>query len=402
MPPLFRPLGDPVYRRLFSAQVIALVGTGLSTVALALLAFDLAGDDAGVVLGFALALKMVAYVTVSPVVAALARNVSRRRLLVGLDLGRAGLVLLIPLVESVWQVFVLIFLINACSAGFTPTFQAAIPDILTDADTYTEALSLSRLAYELEALLSPVLAAALLGWASYSVLFSINGVAFLASAAIVATTAIPQPASIPDVRGLLRRVGSGIGKYLTTPRLRGLLGLNFVVAAAGAMVIVNTVVFVKNSFGLPDSSVAWSLAVVGAGSMIAAVLLPALLRRVSDRTVMLAGGFLLLAGLCATALISDYVALMVCWFLLGVGLSMVQTPVGRLIRRSAPSEERPPLFAAQFSLSHLCWLFTYPVAGLAGQILGLGVTAGLLAAFAAIGLVFAASTWPSERAKRAG
>jgi len=44
---LLRPVRNPVYRRLFSAQVIALIGTGLSTVALALLAFDLAGEDAG-------------------------------------------------------------------------------------------------------------------------------------------------------------------------------------------------------------------------------------------------------------------------------------------------------------------------------------------------------------------
>ena len=41
------------YRQLFFAQVIALFGTGLATVALGLPAFDLAGSDAGVVLGAA-------------------------------------------------------------------------------------------------------------------------------------------------------------------------------------------------------------------------------------------------------------------------------------------------------------------------------------------------------------
>ncbi len=393
---LLRPVGDPVYRRLFSAQVIALIGTGLSTVALALLAFDLAGDDAGVVLGSALALKMLAYVTISPVAAALTRDVSRRRLLVGLDLGRAGLVLLIPFVDSIWQVFVLIFLLNACSAAFTPTFQAAIPDVLTDADTYTEALSLSRLAYDLEALLSPVLAAALLGWVSYDALFSLNGFAFLVSAAIVVLTVIPQPGSGKDIGGLLRRVAAGIRRYLATPRLRGLFALNFVVAAAGAMVIVNTVVFVKEDFGLDDAAVAWGLAAAGSGSIAAALLLPALLRRVDDRSVMLGGGFLLVAGLGAGALVNAYPALLACWLVLGAGLSMVQTPAGRLIRRSATSEGRPALFAAQFSLSHLFWLFTYPVAGIAGQVLGLQATSGLLAGFALVGVLLAVTAWPGE------
>ena len=47
-------------------------GTGLATVALGLLAWEMAGEDAGLVLGTALAIKMVAYVTLAPVAAALA------------------------------------------------------------------------------------------------------------------------------------------------------------------------------------------------------------------------------------------------------------------------------------------------------------------------------------------
>ena len=49
------PLTIPSFRRLFAAQVIALVGTGLSTIALTLLAFDLVGGNAASVLGTALA-----------------------------------------------------------------------------------------------------------------------------------------------------------------------------------------------------------------------------------------------------------------------------------------------------------------------------------------------------------
>ena len=56
------PLANACYRRLFGAQVIALVGTGLTTIALTLLAYDLADENAGAVVGIALALKMVVYV----------------------------------------------------------------------------------------------------------------------------------------------------------------------------------------------------------------------------------------------------------------------------------------------------------------------------------------------------
>jgi MFS family permease len=86
----------------------------------------------------------------------------RRRVLVALDLSRAATVLLLPFVDAVWQVYVLIFVINACSAGFTPLFQATIPDVLPDEAVYTRALSLSRLAYDLQQLLAPALAGVLL------------------------------------------------------------------------------------------------------------------------------------------------------------------------------------------------------------------------------------------------
>ena len=82
-------LANRTYRHLFAAQVIALLGTGLATVALGLLAWNIAGDDAGVVLGTALAIKMVAYVTLAPVASALAVQVPRRTMLVGLAVLRA-------------------------------------------------------------------------------------------------------------------------------------------------------------------------------------------------------------------------------------------------------------------------------------------------------------------------
>jgi len=50
---MFNILMHRTYRHLFFAQVVALLGTGLATVALTLMAFDLAGNDAGQVLGTA-------------------------------------------------------------------------------------------------------------------------------------------------------------------------------------------------------------------------------------------------------------------------------------------------------------------------------------------------------------
>src|SRR3954454_22274777 len=319
-------LANTTYRHLFSAQVIALVGTGLLTVALGLLSYDLAGAEAGAVLGTALAIKMIAYVGVAPVVGAYADRLPRRAFLVAMDLVRAAIALLLPFISEVWQVYVLIFLLQSASAAFTPTFQATIPDVLPDEKEYTRALSLSRLAYDLDSLLSPMLAAGLLTVISFHSLFAGTVIGFIGSALLVLSTHLPQPKPVEHTGGVYAKTTRGLRIYLHTPRLRGLLALNLSVAAAGAMVIVNTVVIVRGVLGLPEDEVAVALGCFGGGSMAAALLLPRILDRLPDRAVMLPAAALLGVVLLAFAAATwsgtiGWAALLITWTLLGIGYS---------------------------------------------------------------------------------
>lgn len=79
--------------------------------------------------------------------------------------------------------------------------------------------------------------------------------------------------------------------------------------------------------------------------------------------------------------------------LLGIGLALVETPSGRLIQRSVSDGDSQALFAAQFSLSHACWLLTYPIAGVLGSVLGLDVVAWILAVIAGAAAILAARLW---------
>ena len=388
-------LAHRTYRHLFAAQVIALIGTGLATVALGLLAFDLAGENAGMVLGTALAIKMIAYVGVAPVAAAFAERLPRRTMLVTLDLVRAAVALLLPFVSQIWEVYVLIFVLQAASAAFTPTFQATIPDVLPQEKDYTKALSLSRLAYDMESLVSPMLAAALLTVIGFHDLFVGTVVGFLASAALVVSVVLPaHPAT--QRRGIYDRTTRGLRIYLATPRLRGLLAVNAAVAAAGSMVFVNTVVIVQAGLGLTQSAVALALASFGAGSMVAALVLPRLLEKLADRSVMLGGIGLMVAGMFVGTLVVGHASLMALWFALGLGYSTAQTPSWRLLRRSSHPEDRPALFAAQFALSHACWLLFYPLAGWLGTRYGMPATFVVLGCAGALSMWISSMVWPSH------
>jgi len=387
-------LANRTYRHLFAAQALSLVGTGLTTVALGLLAYDIAGADAGLVLGTALALKMVAYVGIAPIAGAMADRFPRRRFLVGLDLCRAGMVLFLPFVTEVWQVYLLVFLFQACSAAFTPTFQATIPDVLPEERDYTNALSLSRLAYDLEALLSPLLAGLLLTVVSFHWLFVGNTVGFLASGLLVLSVALPAVRQDGEARGFADRLKRGMWIYLGTPRLRGLLALSFAVAAAGAMTIVNTVVYVRDVLGGDDRDVAIFFAAYGGGSILVALLLPRLLDRIAPRTAMLLGAAVLSVVLAVASLGPGYGAALMLWSALGAGSSLVLTPSGLLLRRSSRGEDRPALFAAQFALSHACWLAAYPAAGWLGARIGMDIAFIVMAAGAGAAALVATVVWP--------
>src|SRR5215217_9289117 len=112
--------------RLFAAQATSLVGSGVTSVALAAFAYRLTGRDATVVVGTALTLRILAYVTLSPAAGVLADRVDRKRMLITADLLRVALLGVFPFVTTVWHVYALIFAINAVTAFFTPTFEATI------------------------------------------------------------------------------------------------------------------------------------------------------------------------------------------------------------------------------------------------------------------------------------
>ncbi len=372
------------------------------TVALSLLAFDLAGEGAGAVLGLVFFIKMVAYVVISPLAQAWAVILPRRAVLIGSDIVRLAAALSLPLVTEVWQVLSLVFVLQAASACFTPTYQAVLPDVLPDERDYTRALSLSRLAYDLEMLVSPALAGLLLLIMPYSALFAGTALGFFGSALLIARSRVPPLDRSIEHRPFRERLTRGVMLFLAVPRLRGLLALDFAVACVVAFVLVNTVVLVRGTFGAGEGALALAMACFGAGSMAAALALPRVLERFGNRRVMLPAGFCLVGfgGFGGLLLVGmDLPPVWLCLVLLtGAGLcyAAVLTPAGRLLTQSGNQDERPALFAAQFALSHACFLIAYPLAGWAGRDMGMGGCLLLLSGMSLAAMLAALRVWPAR------
>ena len=140
--------------------------------------------------------------------------------------------------------------------------------------------------------------------------------------------------------------------------------------------------------------------------MLAAFALPSLLTRFMDRSVMLTGALIGTMAMAVSAVLSATIPLSLTlltflWACVGFGYSATLTPSGRLLTRSAIPEDRPALFAAQFTLSHACWLVLYPLAG--WLMTAYGATSALtwMTVVSVMGLIFAFLLWPSESGEAA-
>lgn len=378
------------FAALFASQVSSLIATGLLTVALALVAVRLDPGAAAGIIGTALTIRIAVYVVVSPLASALLAGRSSRAVLVGADLVRLIVAGALVFATAPWQLYVGIVLLQTASAVFTPNYQAVIPRVLPDERDYTAAQSLSRLAYDLESLLSPPLAALLVLVLPPQALFGIVALGFLGSALAVLLARLHEQVG-STAEPVRRRLLRGLGVLARTPGPRFAAVLDAATATIYATVLVSSVVLLIDAGADPaDPSAALAAVLVafGLGSIAVAVALPALLRRLRDTTVMLLGAgvaALVLAGTAAAALLDGLSVLGIgaLWAVLGASSSAISTPSARLIRSEVDADQHAAVFAARFSTSHAWYAVTYPVAGLLGTIAPSGAATAALAGLAA-------------------
>ncbi len=402
--------GDSLWRNrtfvsLFVAQVISLLGSGVTTIGLTLFVYQLTGGTAAaVVIGQALMLRILAFLIFSQPAGILADVLNRKYILIAADVGRFALLSLFPFITATWQVYVMIFTINALTAFFTPTFEATIPTI-AGTDHYVQALSLSRVASDVESVASPALAGLLVALLGVRWVFWFDALTYLISAALVASVAIPLAAGVRaslSMRSFLAEITTGTRILLRQPALRQALILSFAEATAGAAAIVLTVLYVRNNLGLSETTFALTMAAVGLGSSVTAVLVNRWREGFERRALndaelhgsrhawtaraLLLGGLLLTGVLLPGALSPPFWIFVFLWFGNGAGQALVAIPSSTLLAEHTSEAERGKAYAAHFALTHACWLITYPVAGWAGTVLGPALT------FSAFGIACALIT----------
>ena len=370
------------FRLLFGAQIISLLGSGVTTVGLALFAYQLTGGaSATAVIGNALTLRILAFLLFSQPAGVMADRVSRKRILVSADVVRFALLALFPFITAVWQIYALIFAINAVTAFFTPTFEASIPELVGE-EQYVKALSLSRVATDIEAVAAPAMAGLLVALLGLRWVFWFDALTYLVSASLVAMAAMPYvKRKFPSIflRSFLTELTTGTRILLREPSLRQALTLSIAEATAGAAAIVATVSYVRDVLGRGETTFAFVMAGVGFGSSLTAIILGRATGRYEQgiknqaelhgrrhswgARALIVGGFMLglilLPGILKPALI----VFALLWVLNGAGQALIAIPSSTLLAEHTRESERGRAYAAHFALTHACWLITYPAIG---------------------------------------
>jgi len=248
-------LAIPAFRRLWLVTSVAGICDWMSLLALSALATQLTSGYTAqsFALGGVVATKLFPALVLGPLAGALADKFDRRRVMVVCDLLRFVLFVSIPLVGSLWWLFIATFLIEICALFWIPAKDASVPNLLRRPDQVETANQLNLVmtygvavitAAGLFAVVSRV--GAFLGGAGSAlptvfVALVMSGVAYL----VIALTVwfrIPEISGRATERraagpGLIAMLRDGASFVVRTPLVRGLvIGIIGAFAAGGTVV----------------------------------------------------------------------------------------------------------------------------------------------------------------------
>ncbi len=370
MPRLLQSLHNPIFARLYAAQTINLIGDSLTWVGLALLAFELAGSNAGVVLSIALTLRVATFVLLAPFAGVIADRTDRKQIMVITHLARMVIVSGLPFVHQVWQIYAIVLALNGFSAFFTPTYKATIP-LVTEAEEYPQAIALSSATYQLLGVLGPGLAGSVAAYMGARQIFFLDAITFLIAALLIFSLSVQlqvqsAQTQVKTVSGILKDIYLGTNSLFADSSIRYALLMQLIAAIAGAQILVNTVGYVEGVLHLGKLEYGWMMATFGVGAAIASVILGSCPQAWS-RPVAIGLGAMLMTVALLPANSVGWIGLLILWGIAGAGQSMVDLSTQTLIADRVAIELQGRVYGAHFAWSHLWWGFSYPLAGWMGQ-----------------------------------
>ncbi|MFE3071702.1 MFS transporter [Streptomyces sp. NPDC059247] len=388
VPPLLR---ERTFRRYWTGQTVSLAGDQISLMAIPLAAVLVLGADAAA-MGWLKTVELLPALLLNlPFGAWADRRASRRRAMVATDIGRAALVLSLPVAYALdaltlTQLYVVAFGVGALTVLFevcnTTLFVALVPP-----DQYVQANSLVNGSRSTAWLAGPGVGGLLVQFLTAPFALVADAVTYLVSAGYLARIEAVEPPPAPVVKG---HFTEGLRWVVREPSMRALFAASGTVQFFNYMFHTLFVLYATVDLGLGAGLLGLVLATGAVGGLLGAVCSGAVVRRLGIGGALVAGflGFtlpLLLVPLAGGPLPVLVGVLFLAEFLSCAGVMVVDVAAGSFQMALIPDAVRARVMGAFRTLNHGFRPLGALVGGLLGTAIGLRPTLWI----ATVGAVFA-------------
>jgi dTMP kinase len=392
-----RMFGSDEFSRLWLTQVVSASGDWLGFLAIAALATRIGAGSPEAAVGFVMAARIVPGFFLGAASGVVADRFDRKKVMVTCDIGRAGVIAILPFVDTVWGLVIASLVMEIFTLLWTPAKEASVPN-LVPADHLTTANSLSLvaaygtmpLAAGLFALLSKL--AETLGGihvldslrtSQESLAFYVDALTFVFSAAMVWRLTGIRPAvrktngdagEVGDGKRIdfaqaFREIKEGWQFIFVNPVVRSVnLGLATGLIGGGMLVPLGPVFSIR-VLGAGTAGFGFFVFAMGCGVAIGVVLLSVFQKRVPKAEVfsssLLLGGVSLFLAASMSSL--GLAALFV--MMLGMCAGSVYVLGFTLLHESVDDELRGRIFSALYTLVRLCVLIAFAIGPLLSDLL---------------------------------
>ncbi|MFJ8127602.1 MFS transporter [Streptomyces hydrogenans] len=384
-------LRERTFRRYWSGQTVSLVGDQISLMALPLAAVLVLGADAAQ-MGWLKTLELLPALLLNlPFGAWADRRANRRRIMIATDLGRAALLLTLPVAYALdlltlGQLYVVAFGVGALSVLFE-VCNATLFVALVPTERYVQANSLVNGSRSMAWLAGPSIGGLLVQVLTAPVALLADALTYLASAGYLAKIRPVEPAPAPVAKG---HFTEGMRWVLRERSMRALFAASGTVQFFNYMFHTLFVLYVTTELGLGAGLLGLVLGTGAVGGLLGAVCSGAVVRRIGIGGSLVAGflGFTLPLVLIPAAdgpLPLVVAVLFAAEFLSCAGVMIVDVAAGSFQMALIPDAVRARVMGAFRTLNH----GFRPLGALAGGVLGTAIGLRPTLWIATVGAVFA-------------
>lgn len=402
------------FRLIWLAQIVSELGDWFYSVAIFSFLLELTGSAQMV--AFAFMTQVLPQCFTAPTAGVINDRVSRKQVMIFADWARAGIVLTMMLVrsrETLWLLFVLLFLETVCWALFEPGHRAVIPNI-TQGEQTPVANALAAATWSVNFALGAGLGGLVDVSFGRNTVFVLNSLSFVASALLIRRMRFHEPhaENLPPLKARdlfdFSPIAEGVGYVGRDRKLLATIFVKAGTALAGTNWVILPVlgerVFPVRLHGLSEQQagtlgMSMLLASRGAGAIFGAYLggNVAGTNRVRLRRIILAGFLMAALGYFALGAAASLAVAVLTLLVAHAGGSAAWTASTTLMQQHTSDRFRGRVFSAEFAFSMLILTLSSFVAG---RLVDAGISVRTLAVWTgavmlapAVAWVFASRAW---------